>query len=249
MLTIDIITLFPEIFQVLKLGIIGRALQNKLLETQTINPRVFLQEPERVDDRPYGGGPGMVLKYQPLVAAISRAQQKGSGSVIYLTPQGRPFNQQIATRLAQETHLILLCGRYEGIDQRVIDHHVDEELSIGDYVLSGGEFAALSMIDAITRLLPGALGHEDSASYDSFSHGLLDCPHYTRPELIDGHKVPEVLLKGDHAAISRWRHQEALRKTWQMRPDLIKSRSLSAEDQAWLAAARLELESDMGKNQ
>lgn len=226
-MNIDLITLFPEIFNALDYGIVGRAIERKLIAINAWNPRDYTTDVHRtVDDRPYGGGPGMVMKYEPLADAIKAAQASHAQKplTIYLSPQGSRLTQPDVKHFAEQTNLILICGRYEGIDERVIEKYVDEEWSIGDYVLSGGELPAMVLIDAITRLLPGALGHELSAEQDSFSESLLDCPHYTRPEQVDGMSVPPVLLSGDHAAISRWRHGKSVEKTWQMRPDLIKSR-------------------------
>src|SRR3990167_294592 len=226
---ISLITLFPEVIDSLNYGITGRALQKGLLKLKTFNPRDYTTNPTgRVDDRHYGGGPGMVMQVQPLRAAINAAKQLSPKTkTLYLSPQGKRLNQAAVQTFSQEQGLILLAGRYEGIDQRVIDHDIDEEWSIGDYVLSGGELPALVLIDAITRLLPGALGHDQSAEQDSFSNGLLDCPHYTRPELIDGQSVPDVLLSGDHQAITRFRLEQSLVKTWQMRPNLVKRRALT----------------------
>lgn len=237
MLKITIISLFPEMFTALNSSIPGRAQQKNLLALNYTNPRDFTTNPhQRVDDRPYGGGPGMVMQYQPLKAAIDAAKAElPRARVIYLSPQGRPLTQALVRELAAEPEMILLAGRYEGIDERLIESCVDMELSCGDYVLSGGELPAMILIDAITRLLPGALGDESSSLADSFSDGLLDHPHYTRPESIDGLNVPAVLLNGDHKAISRWRLQQSLGKTWQKRPDLIKMRSLTGEEQQLLA--------------
>ncbi len=224
-------------FQVLDYGITGRAIQRNLLELYTWNPRDdACDRHHTVDDRPYGGGPGMVMKVQPLRDALERARQ-GAGSpgrTLYLSPQGRLLDQNGVRELAKEHHLILLAGRYEGVDERLLESEVDEEWSIGDYVLSGGELAATVLIDALIRWLPGALGDEDSAQQDSFSDGLLDCPHYTRPGQIDGMSVPPVLLSGDHAAIARWRLREALGRTWLRRPDLLVARPLSLEQQTLL---------------
>jgi tRNA (guanine37-N1)-methyltransferase len=222
---IHLITLFPEMFQALNYGIVGRAIQRKLLQLHFWNPRQFTDDPHHtVDDRPYGGGPGMVMKVAPLRDAILAAkQQLGShAKVIYLSPQGHPLKQADIARLSQSTPLILLLGRYEGIDQRLIDSQADEIWSVGDYVVSGGEIPAMLLIDAMTRLLPGVLNHEQSPVSESFSQGLLEYPQYTRPVEIDGMSVPKVLLKGDHQAISRWRLQQSLKNTWQMRPDLLK---------------------------
>ncbi|MDF1796406.1 MAG: tRNA (guanosine(37)-N1)-methyltransferase TrmD [Coxiellaceae bacterium] len=227
MMRFDIISLFPEMFDSLNSSIPAIAQQKQLISLHYWNPRDYTNSKHgNVDDRPYGGGPGMVMQYQPLRDCINAAKQvAGENSrVIYLSPQGKCFNQQLAQVTAQhKQNLILLCGRYEGIDERVIDSLVDEEWSIGDFVVSGGELPAMLVIDAVTRLLPDALGHADSAVQDSFQHGLLDHPHYTRPEIIDGLSVPNVLLKGDHAKIKAWRHDQAQRKTWQKRPDLVQS--------------------------
>lgn len=237
-LEIGIITLFPEMFKALELGITGRAQQRNLINLHCWNPREFTSDKHRtVDDTPYGGGPGMVMKVEPLRDAILSAKQKlgDKTKVIYLSPQGRPFNQGAAKELASETALILVAGRYEGIDQRVIDTYIDEQWSIGDYVISGGELAAMVMIDAMTRLLPGALGDEQSAEQDSFVDGLLDHPHYTRPAESEGQKVPSVLLEGNHHAITRWRLQQALGNTWLQRPDLLERRQLSKIEEMLLS--------------
>lgn len=235
---IDVITLFPDMFQAItRHGITGRAVEQGLLELNEVNPRDFTQDTHRtVDDRPYGGGPGMVMMVEPLRQAISAAKEnlKPAGKVIYLSPQGRKLNQQALLEMAQEEHLILLCGRYEGVDERLISAEVDEEWSIGDYVLSGGELAAMVMIDGITRLLPGALGHEASASEDSFMQGILDYPHYTRPEQLGEQNVPPVLLSGDHKAIARWRLKQALGRTWLRRPDLLEELELETDQQQLL---------------
>lgn len=235
---IQVITLFPEMFAaVTEHGISGRATKQGIVEVLTINPRDFVSSRyQAVDDRPFGGGPGMVMMHQPLKDAIKTARDKaGQGTrVAYLSPQGRKLDQQGLRELAQREEMIFVCGRYEGIDERLIQAEVDEEWSIGDYVLSGGELAAMVMIDGITRLLPNALGHEDSAIEDSFTDGILDYPHYTRPELIDGMKVPNVLLSGDHQAIARWRKKQALGRTWLRRPDLLEHTELDAEQQKLL---------------
>lgn len=236
---IDVVTLFPEMFEAIRgSGIPRRAIERGLLELQMWNPRDFTFDRHRtVDDRPYGGGPGMVMQYEPLRDALQaiRAADEQTAQVIYLSPQGRKLDQAGVQELAQRPRLILLAGRYEGVDERLIESGVDEEWSIGDYVLSGGELAAMVMIDAVTRLLPGALGHEDSAEQDSFSSGLLDYPHYTRPEVIEGRTVPAVLLSGDHAAIARWRMKQALGRTWLRRPELLEQAELSKEQQKLLA--------------
>lgn len=232
---ITLVTLFPDIAAaVTDFGVTRRAVENGRLVLQTVNPRDFTEDNHRtVDDRPFGGGPGMVMKVAPLERALADARARtGPAKVIYLSPQGRPLTQEKAALLAGEPGLILLAGRYEGVDERLIEASVDEQISIGDYVLSGGELPALVLIDAITRLLPGVLGHQDSAAQDSFSgqlENLLDCPHYTRPEVYQGRKVPEVLLSGDHERIRRWRLKQALGRTWRWRPDLLKAR----KERAW----------------
>jgi tRNA (guanine37-N1)-methyltransferase len=234
---IDVVTLFPEMIrEQVRYGIQGRAVQKGLLQVATWNPRDYtLDRHGSVDDRPYGGGPGMVMQVQPLRAALQAARADGDPApVIYLSPQGRRLDQARARQLAGQQRLILLAGRYEGIDERVIDLEVDEELSIGDYVLSGGELPALVVMDAVTRLLPGALGDADSAGQDSFMDGLLDYPHYTRPEEINGMQVPDVLVGGHHAEIRRWRHKQALGRTWLRRPDLLDALQLDAEQQVLL---------------
>ncbi len=237
-LRVDVISLFPEMFAAIRdFGITSRAVRQGLLELNCWNPRRYTEDRHQtVDDRPFGGGPGMLMKIRPLELALADARQ-ASGSqakVIYLSPQGRPLKQADVRQLAGERSLILIAGRYEGIDERFIEAHVDEEWSIGDYVLSGGELPAMVLIDAVTRLLPGALGHADSAEEDSFTDGLLDCPHYTRPEVYEGKRVPEVLLSGNHEHIRRWRLQQSLGRTWERRADLLDSRSLSGEEQKLL---------------
>lgn len=232
----DVITLFPELVNtVIQGGITGRAAERNIISLQHWNPRNYATDVHRtVDDRPYGGGPGMVMKADCLLAAIRDARQQNPGKVIYLSPQGQALSQPLVKELAQEEHLILLCGRYEGIDERIIEQEVDMECSIGDYVLSGGELGAMVMIDAITRLLPGALGHNESAAQDSFFDGLLDCPHYTRPNELEGLGVPAVLKSGNHAVIARWRKKQALGRTWQRRPDLLQARQLTDDERALL---------------
>lgn len=219
-------------FDAIRDGITGRALQKGLIELHCWNPRDYTEDVHRtVDDRPYGGGPGMVMKVEPLRDAIRAAKGEAPGSkVVYLSPQGRVLTQQAVMELSGGQGLILIAGRYEGIDERLIEAEVDEEWSIGDYVLSGGELPAMIMIDTITRLIPGALGHEESAQQDSHVDGLLDCPHYTRPEDIDGKRIPEVLRSGNHEMIRRWRLQQSLGRTWLRRPDLLEKRQLSAEE-------------------
>ncbi|MBK8533868.1 MAG: tRNA (guanosine(37)-N1)-methyltransferase TrmD [Candidatus Competibacteraceae bacterium] len=235
---VDVVTLFPEMVEtLLRFGVTGRAVERGLLQVASWNPRDQAHDRHRtVDDRPYGGGPGMVMKVQPLRDTLRWVRQAAGpcGKTIYLSPQGRPLTQCGVRELAQQPRLILLAGRYEGIDERLIEAEVDEEWSIGDYVLSGGELAALVVIDAVARLLPGALNDNESAEQDSFMDGLLDCPHYTRPEQIDGQPTPAVLLSGDHAAIARWRRRESLGRTWLRRPELLARRGLKAQDQALL---------------
>ncbi len=235
----DVVTLMPAMFDALTgEGVVGRAIGRGLAELRLWNPRDYTDDVHRtVDDRPYGGGPGMVMKYQPLQQAIESARRESpSAKVIYLTPQGRCFDQRAARAFAERaTPLLLIAGRYEGIDERFIERYVDEEWSIGDYVLSGGELAAMVMLDAVIRLLPEVLGDADSAQQDSFMDGLLDCPHYTRPETIDGMTVPSVLQSGNHDAIRRWRLQQALSRTWRRRPDLLQDRPLTAEEEKFLA--------------
>ena len=236
----DVVTLFPEMVEsVAAVGVLGRAIKNDLLQLQCWNPRDYSHDRHRtVDDRPYGGGPGMLMKVQPLRDAIQDARRAAGtdARVIYLSPQGQALTQQAVKQLAQRPGLILIAGRYEGIDERIIETEVDEEWSIGDYVLSGGELPALVLIDAVARMIPGVLGDEDSAAQDSFMEGLLDCPHYTRPEEIDGLRVPEVLLGGNHRAIEQWRLKQALGRTWLRRPELLNELTLSTEQQQLLQA-------------
>jgi len=225
-------------FEALNFGVIGKAAEKALVNIEHWNIRDFSHDKHNtVDDRPYGGGPGMVMKAEPVRDAIMAARKhaKGNAEVVYLSPQGRKFDQALAEQTVENTDsLILLAGRYECIDERVIESCVYEEWSIGDFVLSGGEIAAMVVIDTLTRLIPGALGHEDSAQQDSFSTGLLDCPHYTRPEDFDGKNVPKVLLSGDHHAIMQWRLQQALGRTWSRRKDLLDKRALSDNEQTLL---------------
>ena len=243
-----VVTLFPEMFDALtEHGVTGRAVKRGQLSVEFSNPRDFTHDRHRtVDDRPFGGGPGMLMKVEPLLEAISAIQQKAPSTprVIYLSPQGQPLTQQRAEELAQLDSLVLLCGRYEGIDERIVEMCVDEEISIGDYVLSGGELGAMVLLDAVTRLIPGVLGHADSAAEDSFSAGWLDCPHYTRPEEFAGQRVPEVLLSGNHALIRRWRLKQSLGRTWLRRPELLAELSLDKEQQQLLAEFIREQETD-----
>ncbi|WP_339329656.1 tRNA (guanosine(37)-N1)-methyltransferase TrmD [Aeromonas hydrophila] len=236
---IGVISLFPEMFRAItEHGVTGRAVKSGLLQIECWNPRDFTHDKHRtVDDRPYGGGPGMLMMVQPLRDAIHAAKQAaGDGAkVIYLSPQGRKLTQAGVTELATNQKLILVAGRYEGIDERVIQTEVDEEWSIGDYVLSGGELPAMTLIDAISRLVPGVLGDQASAEQDSFTDGLLDHPHYTRPELLDGLAVPEALTSGNHEVIRRWRLKQSLGRTWQRRPELINNLALTDEQESLLA--------------
>lgn len=244
MLRIDVITIFPELFEpFLSLSTVGIARREGLLEVAVHDLRAWTKDRHRsVDDAPYGGGPGMVMKPEPLVAAVETvAGPKGAGReshVVLLSPQGRRLDQGRVAELGRKRRLALVCGRYEGVDERFVAAEVDEELSLGDFVLSGGELPAMAVIEAVTRLLPGALGHEDSAVEDSFSGALLDCPHYTRPEELDGRRVPEVLLSGDHEAIRRWRLEQALARTLQRRPDLVRDAELDAEQRELLDGLR-----------
>ncbi len=235
---INVVTLFPEMIRdASDWGVTGRALERGLASLACTNPRDFTTDAHQtVDDRPYGGGPGMVLRYEPVAAAIAaaRSQVPGGSQVVFLTPQGRMFDQAQAASLAQVPGLVLVCGRYEGFDERLIETYADAEVSLGDYVLSGGELGALVIADAVLRLLPGVLGDAASAEQDSFSDGLLDCPHYTRPEAVAEQVVPQVLLNGNHAEIQRWRLKQALGRTWVRRPDLLTGRELSAEERQLL---------------
>jgi tRNA (guanine37-N1)-methyltransferase len=242
MLQFDVITLFPGMFDaVTESGITGRARDRGLYQLVLWNPRDFSGNSYRsVDDRPYGGGPGMVMMAPPLDRAIQAARQRQLSSgvarprVIYLSPQGRLLEQRVVAELVKESGIVMLAGRYEGVDERLIRRSVDDEISIGDYVMSGGELAAMVVMDCMVRQLPGALGDAASAAEDSFMSGLLDCPHYTRPESYEGEDVPPVLLSGNHAEISRWRLKQALGRTWQRRPELIEKRGLSGEESALL---------------
>jgi tRNA (guanine37-N1)-methyltransferase len=226
-------------------GVTARAVKRGLLSVTCVNPRDFTEDVHRtVDDRPYGGGPGMVMMVEPLLAAIREAKHRVVAScecddadvrVVYLSPQGKQFSQPVAAATATLPGLVLVAGRYEGLDERLISLAIDEEWSLGDYVLSGGEIAAMAVIDAVGRLLPGVLGHASSADEDSFSDGLLDCPHYTRPEVYQGLAVPAVLLGGNHSLIRRWRRKQSLGRTFLRRPDLLAGRELGKEDKALLA--------------
>lgn len=232
------VTLFPDMFSLFtQQGVTGRAVSKGLLALDCWNPRDYTTDKHRtVDDRPFGGGPGMLMKVEPLRAAITAARSESDKAtkVIYLSPQGQTLNQQGVERLAECERIVFVCGRYEGIDERLLETDIDEEWSLGDFVLSGGELAAMAFMDAIARQVPGVLGHAQSSIEDSFVDGLLDCPHYTRPEILDGHQVPDVLLSGHHGNIQRWRAKQALGRTWERRPDLLKGRSLSKEEQTLL---------------
>ncbi|TRY30999.1 tRNA (guanosine(37)-N1)-methyltransferase TrmD [Aliiglaciecola sp. M165] len=235
-----VVSLFPEMFNSFtKQGVTGRAVKNQLLEVEFFNPRDFTHDKHRtVDDRPYGGGPGMLMMVQPLTDAI-HAAKKAAGEktkVIYLSPQGKKLDQTGVKQLSKHDSLIFVAGRYEGIDERVIQSEIDEEWSIGDYVLSGGELPTMVLMDAISRFVPGVLGHDQSAEQDSFTDGLLDCPHYTRPEQLDGRKVPEVLLSGNHQKIRQWRLQQSLGRTWLRRPELLNDLALTEEQRQLLKA-------------
>lgn len=240
-----IISLIPEILNGLHYGVTGRAIEQGLVQINSWNPRDWASRPYRqVDDKPYGGGPGMVMMYEPLNEAIThaRTQLPNTCKTIYLSPQGKVIKQNDLNKIARNKQpLLFIAGRYEGIDERIIKHHVDEEWSLGDFVLSGGELAAMVFIDAVARLIPGSLGHVSSAEQDSFMNGLLDCPHYTRPAEINGMSVPSVLLGGNHRDIERWRRKQALGKTWLKRPDLLEKVQLSEIDKQLLAEFKCEL--------
>jgi len=228
-----IITLFPEMLEALQYGITGRAIKNNLLRIESWNPRDFTQDKHRsVDDYPYGGGPGLIMMAEPLKTAIHSAKKAAPTppSVIYLSPQGRRLNQENVPELLAKQSIILLSGRYEGIDERIIDQEIDEEWSIGDYILTGGELPAMVMIDVMTRLIPGAVGDEDSVSFDSLTSGLLKYPQYTRPETFADAAVPEVLMSGNHQLIEKWRLKQSLGQTWLKRPDLLAKRGLTDEE-------------------
>jgi tRNA (guanine37-N1)-methyltransferase len=247
----DILTLFPKMFSSpLQESILGKAIEKGLIQIRTINIRDFTTDKHHVvDDTPYGGGQGMVMKVEPIARAIeSIKSQNPSAWTIYLTPQGKPFNQEMALRLSSKSHLILLCGRYEGVDERVKELFVDEEISIGDYVLTGGELAAMVIIDTVSRLLAGVLGSDRSAVEDSFFHSLLEYPQYTRPSNFRGSEVPEVLLSGNHTAVSLWRRREALKRTSIRRPDLLAKAQLSSEDKKLLEEILQQSRTDKGGN-
>lgn len=245
---IEVVTLFPEMFSAVSdNGVTGRAIQNGLVQMGMQNPRDYTEDRHNtVDARPYGGGPGMVMMVEPLRQAIRAAKSvlSDKAKVIYLSPQGRKLDQSGLQDLMKNEELVLLCGRYEGIDERLIASEVDEEWSIGDYVISGGELAAMVLIDGVTRLIPGALGHEDSADQDSFMNGLLDTPHYTRPEILDGIAVPDVLLSGNHKNIEQWRLKQALGRTWLRRPDMLEKLTLNQAQKDLLAEFIRETELD-----
>ncbi|HEH9766144.1 TPA: tRNA (guanosine(37)-N1)-methyltransferase TrmD [Pasteurella multocida] len=241
---VGIISLFPEMFKAItEFGVTGRAVKQNLLQVRSWNPRDFTHDKHKtVDDRPYGGGPGMLMMVQPLRDAIQAAKAEvGEGAkVIYLSPQGRKLDQAGVKELAQHQKLILLCGRYEGIDERLIETEVDEEWSVGDYVLTGGELPAMTLIDAVVRFIPGVLGKQASADEDSFAEGLLDCPHYTRPEVLDGLAVPPVLMSGNHEEIRKWRLRQSLERTWLRRPELLESLALTDEQRKLLKQIKAE---------
>ena len=246
---IEVVTLFPELVEVVaRYGVTGRARERGLWSLGTVNPRDFATDRHRtVDDRPYGGGPGMVMLAEPLERAIAvareRAQHDGGATpkVIYLSPQGEPLRHERVVSLAAEDGLVLLAGRYEGIDERVVDRSVDLELAVGDFVVSGGELPALLVIEALVRQLPGALNDAQSSVQDSFVSGLLDCPHYTRPEDYEGHAVPAVLVSGDHARIARWRLKQSLGRTWLRRPELLAARGMNDEETELLEEFKQEM--------
>lgn len=253
MLQFDVVTLFPAMFDaVTELGVTGRARERGLYQFVAWNPRDFAVNAHRtVDDRPYGGGPGMVMMAEPLGKALQAARQRQQSAgverprMVHLSPQGRLLDHSLVADLAREGGVVLLAGRYEGVDERLIGQLDIEEISIGDYVLSGGELAAMVLMDSVVRQLPGVLGDAESAAQDSFVDGLLDCPHYTRPEVYQGIAVPAVLMSGNHAAIARWRLKQALGRTWQRRPDLLERRVLSSEERVLLDEYRQEMQDRM----
>ena len=242
----DVISLFPDMLVfAASYGVTGKAIEKGIVALSVWNPRDFTHDTHRtVDDRPYGGGPGMVMKYEPLRETLDQAKNASSriAKVVYLSPQGKPITQNLLSQASKLEQLILIAGRYEGIDERFVESCCDEEWSLGDFVISGGELAALAVIDAITRLQPGVLGAEDSAKQDSHVNGLLDCPHYTRPENINGKWVPNVLLSGNHSEIARWRLKQSLGKTWQKRPDLLQNKKMNKEQQELLDEFIIELD-------
>ena len=244
-----VITLFPEILESLKIGLLGKALSQQKIMLDSVNPRDFSTNKHgTVDDAPYGGGPGMLMQVDPLHQAVQKAKQTlPAAKVIYLSPQGKPFTQKAAIAMAQAEEIIFVSGRYEGIDQRFIDMDVDEEWSIGDYVLTGGEFAAMVMIDAIARLLPGVIGDHESITEDSLYHGLLKYPQYTRPEVYKGRGVPPVLLSGHHKNVEEWKKKQSLGTTWLKRPDLLAKIALTEKEQEYLAAFVSEHDNKRGK--
>jgi tRNA (guanine37-N1)-methyltransferase len=237
-LEFGLVTLFPEMFNAFsEFGVTSRAVRDGLISMETWNPRDFTADKHRtVDDRPFGGGPGMLMKVQPLRDAIhaAKAASDRKTKVIYMSPQGRKLDQQGAVELSENERIVFVCGRYEGIDERLIESEIDEEWSLGDFVLSGGELAAMTFMDSISRLIPGVLGHEKSSVEDSFFDGLLDCPHYTRPEDLDDKGVPDVLLSGHHENIRKWRAKQSIGRTWVRRPDLLEGRALSKEQRTLL---------------
>lgn len=243
-LWVGVITLFPQMFDAItKFGVTSRAVKQGLLQVECWNPRDYTSDKHNtVDDRPFGGGPGMLMMVQPLTDAIRAAKQAAGGNVhtVYLSPQGRKLDQKGVQELSRYPKLLLVAGRYEGIDERVIETEIDEEWSIGDYVLSGGELPAMTLIDAVSRLVPGVLGHEESAEQDSFATGLLDCPHYTRPAVLADKEVPPVLLSGHHENIRRWRLKQALGRTWLRRPDMLNVLALTKEQRKLLDEFQLE---------
>jgi len=233
----QIVTIFPSLIKdMLSYGIIGKALKSNLIKVNTLNPRDFSDEDnQRIDDKPYGGGPGMVMQAQPLIKAISYAQQHHDSSfVVYMSPRGSNFNQNKAKEFSKKKNLIIVCGRYEGIDQRVLDNKVDEECSVGDFVVTGGEIPALLVTEAVSRFIPGVVGDSQSVDDDSFSQGLLEYPQFTRPEKDESGEVPQVLLSGDHKKISKWRLKQSILKTYKNRPDLLNSRDMTEEENIWL---------------
>jgi tRNA (guanine37-N1)-methyltransferase len=240
----DVISLFPDYLNhCLKAGVVGRAFERGIAQLHAWNPRDYTHDNyRRIDERPFGGGPGMVMMADPLIACLQavKTADPAAAPVIYMSPQGRPFNQAKARELAQRPRVIVLAGRYEGVDQRFLDEYVDEEISLGDFVLSGGELPAVTVIDSVVRLLDGVLNDADSAIQDSFEQGLLDCPHYTRSEALGTDGVPDVLLSGNHALIARWRRKQSLGQTWLKRPDLLVDKPLSRQDAALLEEFKAE---------